>query len=192
TNKVAFVGATNAFIQNTASTTLNKPSGLHTNDVMLAGFAVRGGSGTTITAPDATWNAVTRIDNGTTISIVTFWHAVTNIASEPEQRSVRDERSARRGERHRDRRRDGDIARVRRRRDEDDHAEAAGDRTNLHRHRRREEAEPDLVALDSDGDCREREQHQREQARRRARERRSRHGGRIQPQRNVHSTEQLH
>ena len=83
TNKVAFVGATNAFIQNTASTTLNKPSGLHTNDVMLAGFAVRGGSGTTITAPDATWNAVTRIDNGTTISIVTFWHAVTNVASEP-------------------------------------------------------------------------------------------------------------
>ena len=82
-NKVAFVGATNAFIQNTASTTLNKPSGLHTNDVMLAGFAVRGGSGTTITAPDATWNALTRIDNGTTISIVTFWHAVTNVASEP-------------------------------------------------------------------------------------------------------------
>ncbi len=83
TNKVAFVGATVAYIQNTASTTLNKPSGLHTNDVMLAGFGVRGGSGTTVTAPDATWNALTRIDNSTTISIVTFWHAVTNVASEP-------------------------------------------------------------------------------------------------------------
>jgi len=82
-NRVAFVGAAVAYIQNTASTTLNKPSGLHTNDVMLAGFAVRGGSGTAITAPDATWNTVTRIDNGTTISIVTFWHAVTNVASEP-------------------------------------------------------------------------------------------------------------
>ena len=82
-NKVAFVGATVAYIQNTASTTLNKPSGLHTNDVMLAGFGVRGGSGTTVTAPDATWNALTRIDNSTTISIVTFWHSVTDAASEP-------------------------------------------------------------------------------------------------------------
>src|SRR5207247_4272007 len=55
----------------------------HTNDVLLAALAVRGGRSTAITAPYATWNTVTRIDNGTTISIVTFWHAVTNVASEP-------------------------------------------------------------------------------------------------------------
>jgi hypothetical protein len=83
TNKVAFVGTTKSAIQNVASTSLNKPAGLHTNDVMLASFAVRGGTGTTVTAPDATWNALARVDDDITISIVTFWHAVTNAASEP-------------------------------------------------------------------------------------------------------------
>src|SRR5207245_6500381 len=82
-NKVAFVGTTKSAIQNVATALLNKPAGLHTNDVMLASFAVQGGTATTVTAPDATWNALARVDNGTTISIITFWHAVTNAATEP-------------------------------------------------------------------------------------------------------------
>ena len=82
-NKVSYVGSTNTFIQNAASVTLNKPSGLHTDDVMIATFGVRGGTGTTVTAPDATWNSLARADNGTTLSIVTFWHAVTNAGTEP-------------------------------------------------------------------------------------------------------------
>ena len=82
-NKVVFVGTTKSAIQNVATASLNKPAGLHTNDVMLASFAVQGGTATTVTAPDATWNALARVDNGTTISIITFWHAVTNAATEP-------------------------------------------------------------------------------------------------------------
>jgi hypothetical protein len=34
-NKVSYVGSTNTFIQNAASVALNKPSGLHTDDVMF-------------------------------------------------------------------------------------------------------------------------------------------------------------
>jgi hypothetical protein len=82
-NKVSYVGSTNTFIQNAASVALNKPSGLHTGDVMIATFGVRGGTGTTVTAPDATWTSLARVDNGTTVSIVTFWHAVTNAGGEP-------------------------------------------------------------------------------------------------------------
>jgi hypothetical protein len=35
-----------------------------------------------VTAPDATWTALGRVDNGTTISIVSFWHVVTNAGAE--------------------------------------------------------------------------------------------------------------
>jgi hypothetical protein len=46
-------------------------------DVFIAACAFRGGSAVTITPPDASWTALTRIDNGTTISLATFYHVVT-------------------------------------------------------------------------------------------------------------------
>ncbi|HEY3157796.1 MAG TPA: hypothetical protein VGJ78_02450, partial [Vicinamibacterales bacterium] len=45
-------------------------------DVFIAACAFRGGSGVAITPPDASWTALTRIDNGTTISLATFYHVV--------------------------------------------------------------------------------------------------------------------
>jgi hypothetical protein len=45
-------------------------------DVFIAACAFRGGSAVTITPPDASWIPLTRIDNGTTISLATFYHVV--------------------------------------------------------------------------------------------------------------------
>ena len=51
-------------------------------DVYIATCAFRGGSAVTITPPDGTWIALTRIDNGTNLSIATFYHVVTNPSTE--------------------------------------------------------------------------------------------------------------
>jgi cellulose synthase/poly-beta-1,6-N-acetylglucosamine synthase-like glycosyltransferase len=83
TNTVTYIGSTSVFIQNTNVCTLNKPAGIHDNDVLLVVCAFRGGTGITVTAPDATWTALTRIDNGTTLSITSYWHVVASAASEP-------------------------------------------------------------------------------------------------------------
>jgi hypothetical protein len=45
-------------------------------DVLIAACAFRGGSAVTITPPDASWIPLTRIDNGTVISVATFYHVV--------------------------------------------------------------------------------------------------------------------
>jgi hypothetical protein len=64
--------------------TLNKPPTLLDGDVMLAACSFRGGTGTTITSVPAGWTLVgSRVDNGTTISLVVYSHVVTDAASEP-------------------------------------------------------------------------------------------------------------
>lgn len=58
------------------SLTIAGPGGLVANDVMIAAVSVRGGSGTTITAP-AGWASVNTIDNGTTIRMAIYYKVAT-------------------------------------------------------------------------------------------------------------------
>ena len=64
--------------------TINRPAGVVLNDVMIAAIAVRGGSGTGITAP-AGWTlvpgGVNPIDNGTTLRLAVYYRVAT--AAEP-------------------------------------------------------------------------------------------------------------
>jgi hypothetical protein len=75
---VTFRGGGNSFIDTTVcAPTWPGNSGLVAKgDVMIAACAFRGGSTVTITPPDASWIPLTRIDNGTTISLATFYHVV--------------------------------------------------------------------------------------------------------------------
>ncbi|HET6947794.1 MAG TPA: hypothetical protein VFJ45_08285 [bacterium] len=63
---------------------INRPAGIVLNDVMIAAIAVRGGSGTGITAP-AGWTlvpgGVNPIDNGTTLRLAVYYKVAT--AAEP-------------------------------------------------------------------------------------------------------------
>jgi hypothetical protein len=69
---------------NTNTCTMTKPSPIADGDVMLAACVFRGGTGTTVTSVPAGWNLVSsRIDNGTTISLIVYSHVVASAASEP-------------------------------------------------------------------------------------------------------------
>jgi hypothetical protein len=64
--------------------TLTKPANLADGDVMLAACRFRGGTGTTVTSVPSGWSLVgSRVDNGTTISLVVYSHVVTTASSEP-------------------------------------------------------------------------------------------------------------
>jgi hypothetical protein len=52
-------------------------------DVLIGGCAFRGGTGTTVTGVPTGWTLAGRADNGANVSIVTYWHAVSNASSEP-------------------------------------------------------------------------------------------------------------
>jgi large repetitive protein len=62
------------------SISANKPGGIVVGDVILAGVAIAGGSGVTVTPPTG-WTAVTTATNSTSVRTAVFWKAVT--ASEP-------------------------------------------------------------------------------------------------------------
>ncbi len=55
--------------------TLTKPSGSTVGDFLLASISVNGGSPAEITAPSG-WTLITRTDNDTNISILSYWKAV--------------------------------------------------------------------------------------------------------------------
>jgi hypothetical protein len=70
------IGTTNSVCNLSRPTVVN-------GDVLIAGCAFRGGTGTTVTAVPSGWTLVGRADNGANVSIVTYWHAVSNASSEP-------------------------------------------------------------------------------------------------------------
>ena len=70
-------------VVNTASSiSVARPTGTLENDVMVAAIAVRGGTGTTITAP-AGWTLILRTDNGTTLSVATYRRLAGTAAADP-------------------------------------------------------------------------------------------------------------
>jgi cellulose synthase/poly-beta-1,6-N-acetylglucosamine synthase-like glycosyltransferase len=77
-----FLGSSSVPFGGSGGFSLSRPAAAQNGAVLIAAAAVRGGSGTSVTAPDATWTALGRVDNGTTISIVSFWHVVTNAGAE--------------------------------------------------------------------------------------------------------------
>src|SRR5215470_15599948 len=58
-----------------ASTTLSieKPSSVSTDKLMLATIAIHGGSSATISAAPSGWTQIARTDNDANISLVTYW-----------------------------------------------------------------------------------------------------------------------
>jgi len=80
---IAFGSAASNANSSSGSSTLQltKPSNVANNDVLIAGITVNGGSSRTITAP-AGWNLIRRTDNGTSLSVATYYHVVTNASSE--------------------------------------------------------------------------------------------------------------
>src|SRR3989475_1031384 len=69
---------------NASNCSVFKPAGIATGDVILAACGIRGGSGTTITSAPSGWTLVgSRVDNGTNVSLVAYWHAVSDVSSEP-------------------------------------------------------------------------------------------------------------
>ena len=62
--------------------TVNVPSGVTPGDVMIAQVAVRGGSGTTLTAP-AGWSLVRRDNNGSNLLQAAYSHVVPTSPAEP-------------------------------------------------------------------------------------------------------------
>jgi hypothetical protein len=70
------IGTTNSVCNISRPTVVN-------GDVLIGGCAFRGGTGTTVTGVPTGWTLVGRADNGANVSIVTYWHAVSNASSEP-------------------------------------------------------------------------------------------------------------
>jgi hypothetical protein len=58
------------------------PSSHTFTDVMLAGLAVHGGSGITITPPSG-WTLIRRTDNGAELTLASYYHVVSDVTSEP-------------------------------------------------------------------------------------------------------------
>ncbi len=63
-----------------ASLVINRPTSTSADDLLVAGITVDGGSGTSVTAP-AGWTQIRRTDNGTNVTVVSFWKLAG--ASEP-------------------------------------------------------------------------------------------------------------
>ena len=63
----------------TNTVVLSVPAGVVNGDILIATIAVKGGSGTSITAPGG-WNLILRTDNSTNISIASYWRVA---SSEP-------------------------------------------------------------------------------------------------------------
>src|SRR5688572_3963459 len=68
------------FGNTSATVTLTAPASTLANDVLIAGIAFRGGSGTSIAAPPG-WTLISRTDSGTTISLATYYVVATAGAS---------------------------------------------------------------------------------------------------------------
>jgi hypothetical protein len=69
----------------TSTLVVNAPSGIQVGDVLVAGIVVQGGTGVTVTRPgqgtgatDDDWQQIRRTDNGTNISLITYYRVVVN------------------------------------------------------------------------------------------------------------------
>src|SRR5262245_5532112 len=72
---VGFTSATSGGAQ-TASLSLTKPSGAVAYDLLIAHVTVQMSGAALTIVPPSGWTLIRKTDNGTTVSVATYWHAV--------------------------------------------------------------------------------------------------------------------